>query len=192
MSRLIIRVLFAALWLPIVGIAQTSAPTQPVKLAWIDLDGAIILCDQGKKDFGELQKSLEAKKNQMDALKKEVDDLQNKINVQGPKLNDDAREELELKFETQNTALQRFQQDAQKELDARRNRIGNAIGKKMMPVIEKYAKDKGYSAILILSQNRDAYVDQSLIITDEIVKAFNLMYSAEANKALESAPAKKP
>jgi outer membrane protein len=200
MSRLITRVLFAALCLPIIGMAQTSTPApaaqpfvaSPVKLAWIDLEGAILSCDQGKKDFGELQKYLDSKKAEMDALRKEVDDLQIKHDAQASKLTDEARTDLEDQIEARNTSLQRFKEDAQKDVDSRRSRVGNAIGRKLMPVIDKYAKEKGLSAVLIFSQGRDAYVDQSLNITEEIVKAFNQAIAAGAAKAPETPAAKKP
>ncbi len=194
MIRLITRVLFAALWLPMIGMAQTSAPapaaqpfpSAPVKIAWIDLDSAIFTCDQGKKEFADLQKTLDAKKTEMDNMRKEVDNLQNQINVQGPKLTDDARTDLEDQLEAKNTNLQRFQQDAQKDIDARRQRIGNTIGKKMLPVIEKVAKEKSLGAVQIYNPNRDGFVDPSLVITDEIVKAYNQAYAASAAKAPES------
>jgi len=174
--------------------AQTSTPapaappfpSAPVKMAWIDLDAAIFSCDLGKKEFADLQKTLDAKKSEMDNLRKEVDNLQNQVNVQGPKLTDDARADLEEQLETKNTNLQRFQQDAQKDIDARRQRIGNAIGKKMVPIIEKVAKDKSIGAVYIYSPNRDAYVDPALVITEEIVKAFNQAYAAGAAKTPES------
>jgi outer membrane protein len=202
MSRLITRVLFAALWLPMAGIAQTSTPTQaapadqpfvisPAKLAWIDLDGAILTCDQGQKEFGDLQKYLEAKKTEMDNLKKEADDLQNKLNVQGSKLNDEAREDLQDQLEIKSTNLKRFQEDAQKDVDNRRQRIGNNIGQKMLPVIKKVAQEKGLSAVLIFNQNRDAYIDPSFNLTDEVVKAFNTAYAAGAKAPGSATPAKK-
>jgi outer membrane protein len=201
MSRLITRVLFATLWLPIVGIAQTSTPTpaatapqpfvsSPAKLAWIDLDGAIISCDQGKKEFGELQKYMEAKRTEMDNLRKEVDDLQKKLDVQGSKLNDEAREELQDQLEIKNTNLKRFQEDAQRDVDNRRQRIGNSIGQKMLPVIKKVAEEKGLSSVQIFNQNRDAYIDPSLNLTDEVVKAFNAAYAAGAKAPGSTIPGK--
>jgi Skp family chaperone for outer membrane proteins len=127
----------------------------------------------------------------MDALKKEVDTLQNTITVQRDKIKEDALEEMEAQYESKNTQLTRFQQDAQKDLDSRKNRIGNAIGKKMMEVIGKYAKEKGLSSVVLVNQTRDAYVDPSLVATEEIIKAFNQAYPVAASKAPESAPAKK-
>jgi Skp family chaperone for outer membrane proteins len=58
----------------------------------------------------------------------------------------------------------------------------------MQPVIEKLSKEKGLSAVLILSNSRDAFVDQSFIITEEIVKAYNQAYPAGA-KAPAPTPA---
>jgi Skp family chaperone for outer membrane proteins len=193
MSRLITSVLFAALWLPLIGMAQTSTPATagPFKVVWVDLDFAIFNCDQGKKEFDGLQKFMETKKNDMEALKKEVDILQNTITVQRDKIKDEALEEMEAQYETKNTQLTRFQQDAQKDLDARKNRIGNAIGKKMMEVIGKYAKEKGLSSVVLANPARDAYVDPSLVATEDIIKAYNQTFPVAASKAPESAPAKK-
>lgn len=193
MSRLITSVLFAALWLPLIGMAQTSTPAAsgPFKAAWVDLDFAIFNCDQGKKEFDGLQKFMEAKKTDMEALKKEVDILQNTITVQRDKIKEDALEEMESQYEAKNTQLTRFQQDAQKDLDARKNRIGNAIGKKMMEVIGKYAKEKGLSSVVLANPARDAYVDPSLVATEDVIKAYNQAFPVAVSKAPESAPAKK-
>jgi Skp family chaperone for outer membrane proteins len=195
MSRLLTSVLFAALCLPLIGIAQTSttAPTAAgaLKVVWVNLDLAIITCDQGKKEFEALQKFMDSKKSEMESLKKEVDKLQDMISVQRGKITDEALADMEDQYESKNTILQRFQQDAQKELDARKNRIGNAIGKKLMEVINTYAKEKGLSSVVILNETRDAYVDPALIATEDIVKAFNQKYPVGAAKAPESAPAKK-
>jgi outer membrane protein len=205
MSRLITRVLFATLWLPMLGLAQTSTQTPlatspapppfvaaPAKLAVVDLDGAILSCEQGKKELAELQKYMEAKKAEMDNLKKDVDNLQNKIQVQGTSLTDEARGDLEDQLEMKNTALQRFQQDAQKDVDNRRQRIGNNIGNKLLPIIKKVAQEKGVNWVQFFSQNRDAYVDPSLNLTDEVVKAFNAAYAAGAKAPEIPSPAKKP
>jgi hypothetical protein len=59
----------------------------------------------------------------------------------------------------------------------------------MLPVIEKLAKEKGLSAVVYINPSRDAYVDPSLVITEEVIKAYNTAYPAKAPAA---APAKKP
>jgi len=201
MSRLIFRVLSAALWLPVVGIAQTaaqapaaqaSAVIAPAKIAWINLDQAVLTCDEGKNMIAEIQKFIDTKNSELEALRKEADGLRNQLNVQGSKLTDEARSDLEDQVETKDTVLQRFQQDTQKEIDGRRVRMTNYIGKRMLPVIEKISKEKGLSAVLYFNSSRDAWVDPSLNITEEIIKGYNQAYPVSAAKPPAApAPAKK-
>jgi hypothetical protein len=63
----------------------------------------------------------------------------------------------------------------------------------MLPVIEKIAKEKDLSAVLYINPTRDAYIEPSLLITDEVIKGYNLAYPAGAAKAPAApAPVKKP
>ncbi len=202
MSRLMWCVLIAALWMPMLGVAQTSAQAPagqasavitPAKIAWINLEQAIFTCDEGKAMLAEIQKYIESKNSELEAMRKESESLRNQLNVQGSKLTDEARADLEDQIETKDTALQRFQQDTQKDINGRRDRVTNTIGKRMLPVIEKLAKEKGLSAVLYINSSRDAWVDPSLVVTEEIVKSYNQTYQAGAAKAPATpAPAKKP
>ncbi len=200
MKRLsVLSVLAAALSLPMLALAQapaapTTAPAAigPAKIAWINLEMAIFNSDEGKKEFGLVQKFVDDKNAQLEALKKELDTLKNQLQIQGQKLTDEARADLEEQIEAKDTALQRFQQDTQKEIDARRVKTTNYIGRKMLPVIEKLAKEKGLTAISNITQ-ADLYLDPSLILTDELIKAYNAANPGGAKPpAAAPAPAKKP
>ncbi len=207
MSRLASSLLFGAMLVPVYGLAQNppaaqqpAAPSQPavigpVKVAWLNLEQAIFNCDEGKQEFSKVQQFVEKKNAELEAKRKEVDQLKNQLQVQGAKLTDEARADLEETIETKDTDLQRFQQDTQKEIDNRRVKTTNYIGRKMLPVIEKIAKEKGLNAIVYLNPQRDAYVDPSLVVTDEVIKAYNAAYPAGAAKppaAPAPTPAKKP
>lgn len=200
MNRLILGVLFAALMLPVLGAAQTpaqapaaqsSAAITPAKIGWMDVDRAILTCDEGAKMLDDIQKYIEAKNAELDALRKEAEDLRNKANVQGPKLTDEARMDLEEKAEAKDTALQRFQQDTQKDINNRKERLTAYISKRLVPVIEKVAKAKGLDAIQVFSPSRDAWISPALNVTEDIVKAYNQTYPVGAAKP-PAAPAGKP
>ncbi len=189
---------FALLW-PGAGLCMAQAPgaqepaaaapavIQPVKIAWISLEEAILQTEEGKRELGEVQKFVEKKNQELQAYQKELETLRNQLQAQADKLTDEARDELEEQIDLKQTSLQRFQQDTQKEIDNRRNRVTNAIGRKMLPIIEKVCKEKGLNAILYLNSARDGWVDPSLIITAEIIKAYNLAYPPGAAKAPEAA-----
>jgi len=195
MSRLTLSILFAALWMPLAGMAQTASQSPaapaaigPAKIAWMNLEQALLTTDEGKIMVAEIQKYIDGKNQELDAMRKESEKLRNQLSVQGSKLTDEARTDLEEQIESRDTSLQRFQQDTQKDIENRRIRMTNYLGKRMQPVIEKLSKEKGLSAVLILSNSRDAFVDQSFIITEEIVKAYNQAYPAGA-KAPAPTPA---
>jgi Skp family chaperone for outer membrane proteins len=182
--------------MPLLGIAQTSTPAPaaqasaaiaPAKIGWLAMEPAILSTDEGKREFSEIQRFVDAKNVELENLRKELDNLRNQLGVQGSKLTDEARGELEDQIETKNTALERFQQDTQREIENRRGRIANAVAKKMQTVIEKVAKEKGLSAVFYANASRDAWVDPSLNLTEELVKAYNQMYPAGAAQP----PAKK-
>ncbi len=195
-QRSIWSIIVAVLCLPGLSMAQApaaaTAAISPAKIAWLNLEQAIFSCDEGKREFSEVQKYVDGKNAQLEALKKELDGLRNQLNVQGSKLTDEARADLEEQIETRDTNLQRFQQDTQKEIDSKRVKVTNMIGRKMLPVIEKIAKDKNLSAVVYVNVQRDAWVDPALIITDDVIKAYNLANPAGAAKAPAAPPAATP
>ncbi|HYK89740.1 MAG TPA: OmpH family outer membrane protein [Acidobacteriota bacterium] len=207
MSRLNNSLLFGVMLMPLCGLAQNPPAAQqpaasalpavigPAKVAWLNLEYAIFNCEEGKQEFGKVQQFVEQKNSQLEAMRKESETLKNQLQVQGQKLTDEARTDLEDQIESKDTALQRFQQDTQKEIDARRVKATNYIGRKMLPVIEKIAKEKGLNAVVYLNNQRDAWVDPGLMITEEVIKGYNTTYPVSATKAPAApapAPAKKP
>ena len=204
MNRLMLPVLIAALWMPGLSLAQapaesqaapTAAAIQPAKIAWINLEQVIFTCDEGKIRFSEVQKFVDDKNTELDNIRKDLEKLRNQLSVQGSKLTDDARADLESQIAEKQTAMQRFQEDTQKEIESRRMRVTNYIGKRMQAAIEKVAKEKGFSAVLFFDPARDAYVDPALNLSEEVVKNYNQLYPISAAKApaaaAPAAPAKK-
>ena len=167
-------------------VAAAPAVIGPIKMAWIDLEQAILACEEGKREFGEVQKYVDKKNQELEALRKELETLKNQLNIQGDKLTNEARQDLAEQIEAKDTNLQRFSADTQKDIDNRRGKTTNYIGRRMLPVIEKLSKEKGLNAVVFLNQTRDAWVDPNLIITDEVIKAYNTAHPVAAT------PAKKP
>jgi Skp family chaperone for outer membrane proteins len=197
MNRLMVRIVFAALLMTVFsmmqGFAQTStAPSSgsipPAKIAWINLDQVLLTCAQGRSLFDEIQGFVESKSIHMDAMRNELDKLRSTLRLQEGKITEEARQKMEEEIEEKETALQRFQQDTQKDINRRRDKVTNDLGKKLVPVIEKIAKEKGLNAVQVLSSSRDAWIDPSLIVTEDIIKAFDRDNPVLGSKT----PAKKP
>jgi len=196
MSRLILSILFATLWIPLLGMAQTSqtpatqtpAVVGPAKIGWMNLDKAFMTCEEGKAIVADIQRYMKDKQDELDRMQSELQRLKNQLEVQGSKLTDEAQADLQVQVESKETAVQRYQQDIQKELDNKKLKMQQYLAKRMQPIIEKMAKEKGISAVLVYDPRRDAWVDPSMDVTDDIVKAYNQAYPPAAVKA-PAAPA---
>lgn len=163
---------------------QTPSTSTPgfAKVAWVDLEQAILSCNDGKRELGEIQKFTNKKNSDLEAHKKELLALRNQLKLQKAKLNDKARADLEEQIESKDTLLQRFQQDTQKEIDTRRARVMRSIGRKMAPIIETIAKEKGLSFVLYLNSSIVAWTDPKLVITEDVIAAYNQASGAASPK----------
>jgi Skp family chaperone for outer membrane proteins len=174
--------------------AQAPAAPAPAvigtaKVAWVDLEQVIIRCEEGKRELAALQQLVDKRTGELRSKQQEAQLLSDQLRIQGDKLKPEVREDLQVQIEAKNIELQRFQEDSQKEVDNRRGRITNSMAKKVIPVVEKLAKEKGLSFVMYLNPSITPWVDPALIITDEVVTAYNAVHPVAA---APEAPAKKP
>jgi outer membrane protein len=166
------------------ALAQTARPAapppapagpSPTKVGIINIELAIVGSNEGQRDFAALQKRFEPKQNELQTLGKEVDDLKKQLNTQGDKLNDDARATLVKNIEQKQKSLQRSLEDAQNDFQTQQKELANQIGRKILVVLDKYAKDNGFAVILDVSnpQSGVLWAGASTDMTKDIVDAYN-------------------
>ncbi len=141
---------------PAASPAASPAVSAPVaglsKVGIINIQGAILASNEGRRDLEALDKKFDPKRTELQNLNKEIDDLKKQLNTQGDKMNEDARNTLVHSLETKQKAMQRSSEDAQNEYQQQQNEIAQRILQKMAPVIDKFAKDNQYSMLLDVSQ----------------------------------------
>jgi len=202
MSQRLTLLLVSLLALAVLGVAQNppQTPTQPAaaqaapsavigpaKIAFVRIQDAVGMCEEGKKESATLQQYIDAKSNELQGKQKALETLKNQFDVMGTKLTDEARADMADSIETKDTELQRFQQDTQKDIDKKRQSMQNAIARKVLTVIDKVAKEKSLSWVGFVDPNRDGYIDPSLDITQDVIKAYNVAFPVAA----AAAPVKK-
>ena len=170
--------------------AATPAPTAPAptvqpKIGIINMQQAILASNEGRRDFESLQKKFEPKQTELKGMNDEVEGLKKQLNTQGDKLNDEARANLVKTIESKQKSLQRSLEDAQGDFQAQQNDILNRIGQKMMEVLDKYAKENGYTMILDVSnpQSPVLWAGASSDVTKAIVDAYNTQSGVAAPPA---------
>lgn len=181
---------------PFVSVAQDSPARNPGtgeqpsvqatgaadRVAYVNIQNVMADCMEGKGESEDWKQWLEKRRSEMQVLQKELDALKNKLDVQSDKLTEEARYDLVDTIDEKDTRLQRTQQDVQKEMDKRQRRLTNTIYKKILPVIRGIAEKKNLDAVYFVDVNRDAYIKPSLLITEEVIEAYDATYPYEGGK----------
>jgi outer membrane protein len=170
--------------------AATSGPTGN-KVGIINIQQAIQLTNEGKRDLEALDKKFEPQRTTLQSLQKEVQGMQDQLKTQGDKLNEEARAKLVRDIETKQKSLQRQLEDAQGEYQGAQGELVNRIGGKLMEVLDKYAKANGYAMILDVSnpQSPVLWASAPIDVTQEIATAYNATSNVPAPAASSTPPA---
>ena len=158
--------------------SDTPAANLPAatKVGIIDIQGAIQACNEGQKEIEALNKKYEPKQQELAKLNTDIQSLQSQLKTQGDKMNDDARSQLAKQIDQKQRALQQGADSAQADYQAEANDIGTKIGKKMMVVLDKYAKENGYLVILNVSDQQTPVLwanPQAADLTPRIIDLYN-------------------
>jgi len=171
------------------ALAQGAPAGQPAgnKVAIVNIQEAIANTNEGKKELDALQQRFSPKQAELKTQNDEVENLKKQLQARGDKLSEDERANQVKAIEVKQKALQRNFEDAQNEFQQAEQEVVNRLGKKMLEVLEKYAKTNGYTMVLDVSnpQTPVLYASPGSNITKELVDAYN----AEVPVA---APAAKP
>jgi outer membrane protein len=152
----------------------TAAPTT-ARIGIINIQNAIVSTNEGRRDLEALQKKFEPTQTQLNNLNQEVENLKKQLQTQNDKLNEQTRSDMVKNIETKQKSLQRQVEDAQAEFQGQQNEIANRIGGKLLEVLDKYAKQNGYSMIIDVSSQQSPvlWAAQNTDVTQEIVNSYN-------------------
>ncbi len=174
--------------------AAAAAVPASAKVGIVNIQAAIVGSNEGQRDFEELQKKFDPKRQELEGLNKEVDELQKKFNAQGDKLNDEARADLLKQIDSKKKQLQRNYEDANTDIQAQQNDIANRIGQKLVSVLDKYAKANGFTVVLDVSGQASPvlWAASSVDITQSVVEAYNAESGVPAPPKKAAAAETKP
>ncbi len=171
-----------------------AAPAGPAKVGIVNIQAAIVNTNEGQRDFQALQGKFAPKRSELEALNREVDDLKKQLSTTGDKLNEEARNNLVKQIDTKQKTLQRNLEDANSDLQAQQNEIANRIGQKMMEVLDRYAKENGYTLILDYSAQASPvlWAANSADVTQALVDTYNAASGTPAQTKSPAAGATAP
>jgi len=176
-SNIKIRVLAVALALTgcasIRALAQGTADSN--KVAIVSIQDAIGQHHRRQKRTGSPAAEVCPQTGGNEDLNDDVENLKKQLQAQGDKLSDEERGNRVKTISDKQKVLQRNYEDAQNEYQQAEQEIVNRLGKRMMDILEKYAKTNGYSVVMDVSnpQTPVLYASPNTNITKELVDAYN-------------------
>jgi len=193
MKRFVLTVAAALVAAGALAQGATTAPAAPatagpMRIGVINVERLVQESALGKEAFNRVKKLNDQKKDEGDKLQKELRDMEQKLADQGTSLADDKREALQKSYQEKAIAFKRFQDDANRDLEAAQKKELSELERRVFPVINQVGKDKGFTMIFNKFQSGLVYADDAIDITDEVLKLFNTTVAVPAAKAPEGTP----
>jgi outer membrane protein len=147
---------------------------QDAKVAFIDINVIAATSAAGKEATKKLAALDEKKRGEINEKNKQLQALQTKLNTGGAVLNESARGALEKDIDRLQRDIQFTTQNAQAEMQDLQNELQAEFQKRLLPVIEEVAKEKGLHAVFSVADSGAAYVHPGLNLSEEVVKRLDV------------------
>jgi outer membrane protein len=155
---------------PVAPKPQPPAPfPQDAKYAFVDIQQIASTSAAGKTASGKLDEFTKRKQAEIGDKNKQLQALTTKRDTSVGVMNDAARAQLEKDIDKLQRDIQFAQSNAQADLQDMQNELQGEFQKKLIPIIEELAKEKGLYMIFT-AESGFAYVHPGLNLSDEVIK----------------------
>jgi outer membrane protein len=176
MKKFLVTVAVAALATPM------FAQTTPARIAVIDVQKVLTQSTAGKAAYEKLKKMQDDRVEKAKQMDEELRKLDADISTKRLSLSEDKLAEMQKQLSDRRISMQRYAQDADREITEARDRELQALEAKIKPVIDAMGKEMGLAAIFNKFESGLVYASDAIDITDTVVKRFNEANPAAAAK----------
>ncbi|HEV2420463.1 MAG TPA: OmpH family outer membrane protein [Candidatus Acidoferrales bacterium] len=159
--------------------AQAAATTDaPSKVAVISVQEAVAGTAQGKQASEQIRTQFAPRQNELQALAKQIQDLQQRLQTGANTLSDEEKARLNRTGSELQRRYQREAQDLQDDMqDASQDAI-NTIGQKLIPIVNRYAQQNGYGVVIDTDTSAQSspvviYSAAQVDITKTVIKLYD-------------------
>jgi outer membrane protein len=141
----------------------------------LNIQVAITSTAEGKQASAELQSQFAPRQAEVENLNKQIDELRNRLRAGASTLSDDEKARLAREGDQLTRTLQRKQQDFQDDSNEAQREVIDRIGRKLIEVLDRYAKENGYAVIIdTSSQNTPViYAANQIDVTQDIIRLYD-------------------
>lgn len=167
MKKFLVTLAVAALAIP--AFAQNA----PQRMAVIDVQKVLQSSTAGKAAYERLKKMQDDRVARAQKMDEEAKALENDINTKKLSLSEDKLTEMAKQLSDKKIAMQRYAQDADREVGEARDKELAALEVKIKPVIDAIGKEMGLAAIFNKFESGLVYASDAIDITDSVIKRFD-------------------
>lgn len=157
---------------------NTGFSEQVNSIAVIDPVRALETSAEGQKTVAQLQAKQQSIRDELNQIDSDVQGIENRLKTQRLTLTQEVQQKLAMDLDQLQTRRKRVEEDSLKDYQRLEFQLINRFKQEVLPIIETVAKEKGFSLVLDLSITGVAYFDQTIDITEEVVKRYNASKSA--------------
>ena len=150
--------------------AQPPAPfPQGAKVGFVNLQAIAQLSSDGKSAATKVNALAQKKQTEAADKAKLLQTNQQKLETSGSVMSEAARTQLQKDIERQTVEGQRFEQDAQAELNELQQQLQQEFQTKLMPVLEALSKEKGLQVLFSAGDSGVIWAEPGIDLTLEAV-----------------------
>jgi Skp family chaperone for outer membrane proteins len=157
--------------------APAALPAQPpapfpagAKIAFFNPQAVFQASADGRAAVTRVNALIQKKQTENADKAKLLQGNQQKLQTSGSVMNETARVQLEKEIEKQTKDAERFQQDAQAEIQELQTEVQNEFVKKLSPIVEALATEKGLHLVFNASESGIAWATPGLDLTADVIK----------------------
>lgn len=155
--------------------AGASALVGPAKIGVIAFQVAVGKTNEFQRNYADLQKKYDPKRQQLKTLSDEVENLTKQLQSQADKLSDAERASRARTIDDKKKQLDRQTQDAQSDFQQEMQDLYSTTASKVYDSLSGYAQQHGYTLVLDIASQQSPimYAIPTTDITQAVVDAYN-------------------
>jgi outer membrane protein len=156
----------------------------------INVRQAIVTTAEGKQASAELQQQFQPRQNELENMNKQINDLRSRLSAGASTLSDDEKVRLTQQGQRLTQQLDRKNNELNEDVQAAQGDVVDKIGRKMMDVLDRYARENGLVAVFDSSAQNSPilFASTNIDITQEIIKLYDQAYPVKGAVPANAAP----
>lgn len=164
---------FVAFGLLVSAPALAQSADTPTRIAVIDVNAVLTQSNAGKAVYAKLKKVQDERVAEAKAMDEAIRKFDQEINAQRASLSEAKLADLQKQLTDKRLAMQRYAQEADREIGGLRDRELQLLEQKIKPVIDALGAEMKLAAVFNKFESGLIYASDRIDITAEVIRRFN-------------------